>query len=178
MKFRRFVAALGASLLLLIVPAIAEQIPTKLRVRVVSRDAKVVGTHVGGASVTVQDVKTGETLAKGLQLGGTGNTEKIMVQPRERFGTVYDVEGTAYFETTLMLERPTEVEVIAEGPLGYPQAVQTSSKTILLVPGKDVLGEGLILELNGFIVQILAPEDGRELTAKTKATIRAKMTMT
>ncbi len=177
MKFRRFVVALGATLLLL-VPALAEQVPTKLRVRVVSRDAKVVGTHVGGASVTIKDLETGEILAKGLQLGGTGNTDKIMVQPRERHGTVYDLEGTAYFETTLMLHRPTPVQVIAEGPLEYPQAVQTSSKTILLVPGKDVLGEGLILELNGFIVEILAPEEGRELTAGTKTTIRAKMTMT
>ena len=177
MKLWRISAIVGAALLFQAL-AVAQQVPTRLRVRVISRDAKVVGTGVGGASVTVRSVETGEILAKGIQLGKTGDTDRIMVQPRERFATVYDTEGTAFFETTLMLDRATPVQVIAEGPLGYPQALQTSSKTILLVPGKDVLGEGLLLELHGFIVQILAPEDGRELPAGSSTTVRAKMTMT
>jgi hypothetical protein len=177
MKLRRFSVIVGAALLFQTL-VLAEQVPTRLRVRVVSRDAKVVGTGVGGASVTIRNLETGAILAKGIQLGKTGDTDKIMVQPRERFATVYDTEGAAFFETTLMLERATPVQVTAEGPLGYPQALQSSSKTLLLVPGKDVLGEGLLLELNGFIVQILAPEDGRELSAGFSTTVRAKMTMT
>ena len=41
-----------------------------------------------------------------------------------------------------MLERATVVEVTAEGPLGTPQSTQRASKTLLLVPGQDVLGGG------------------------------------
>ena len=57
---------------------------TKVLVRVVSKDAKVIGSGVGGASVRIVNARTGETLAQGKQEGGTGDTDRIMEQPRRR----------------------------------------------------------------------------------------------
>lgn len=153
----------------------AEALPTKVRVRAVSRDAKIIGTGVGGALITIQDSETGEILARGMQLGGTGDTDRIMVAPRTRNATVYDTEKGAYFEAVLMLDHPTQVEVIAEGPMGFPQAVQRASKSLLLVPGKDIGGEGILLEIHGFIVRLLSSPD---LPAGRPAEVKARLNMT
>lgn len=135
---------------------------TRLTVRVVAHDAKVIGSNVGGARVTVRDVATGEVLAEGVQEGSTGSTERIMLRPHRRGETLYGTEGAAAFVATLPLERPTRVEVVGEGPLGTPHAAQRASKTTVLLPGRHVEGEGLILELNGFTVRIdsVAPAAG------------------
>ncbi len=138
-------------------PAVGQSVPTRLLVRAVSRDAKIIGTNVGGAEVTIRDVETGSVLAQGTQLGSTGSTELIMTKPRERGGTVFDTEDAGGFLATLEISEPTLVEVTAEGPLGTPQAVQRSSKTLWMVPGKDVLGEGLVLVLNGFTIRLESP---------------------
>lgn len=62
----------------------AEKVPTKVIVRVVSKDAKVIGSGVGGALVRIKNLETGETLAQGKQDGGTGDTDRIMVKPHRR----------------------------------------------------------------------------------------------
>ena len=158
-------------------PAAAQAIPTKVMVRAVSRDAKVIQDPVGGARITIREVATGTVLAQGVQRGRSGNTELIMVQPRMRGATVYDTPGTAGFLATLMLDRPTVVEITAEGPLGYPQATQRASKTLLLVPGQHLLGEGVLLEIHGFIVDLLAPVAGVEVRAGQPLPVRVKVTM-
>ena len=71
----------------------ADKIPTKIIVRVVSRDAKVIGSGVGGALVRIKNLETGEILAQGNQEGGTGDTERIMVQPRRRGEAIYGTSG-------------------------------------------------------------------------------------
>ena len=153
----------------------AEGIPTRIRVRAVSRDAKTIGSSVGGVLITITDVSTKQILARGLQLGESGDTSKIM-GPRERGAVVYDTPGAAVFETSLLLERPTVVEVSAEGPLNFPQAVNRSSKTLLLVPGQDVLGEGILLEIHGFIVKILSPDT--DATLGSNLDVKVLLTMT
>ncbi|MGI9294983.1 MAG: hypothetical protein ACR2PS_13455, partial [Pseudomonadales bacterium] len=40
--------------------------PTEISVHVLSRDAKFVGTSMGGARVVIENVQTGEVLAQGL----------------------------------------------------------------------------------------------------------------
>ena len=159
-------------------PAAAQAIPTNVMVRAVSRDAKVIQDPVGGARITIREVATGNVLAQGVQQGGSGNTELIMVKPRARGATVFDTPGTAGFLATLMLDRPTVVEITAEGPLGNPQATQRASKTLLLVPGQHVLGEGVLLEIHGFIVDLLAPVAGAEVRAGQPLPVRVKVTMT
>ncbi len=159
-------------------PAAAQAIPTKVMVRAVSRDAKVIQDPVGGARITIREVATGTVLAQGVQRGRSGNTELIMVKPRARGATVYDTPGTAGFLATLQLARPTVVEITAEGPLGNPQATRRASKTLLLVPGQHLLGEGVLLEIHGFIVDLVAPVAGAEVRAGQPLPVRVKVTMT
>jgi len=172
-------AGLALTGLFLAAPTVAEgQVaPTKVLVRVVSHDAKIIGSGVGGASVTIRDAVTGQVLALGRQEGSTGDTRRIMLEPRRRDGTVYNTDGAAGFLATLELEEPTVVEITAEGPLATPQARQRASKTMLLVPGKDVVGEGVILELMGFTVILASPSDSGSAAAGRPFEIRATVTM-
>ena len=155
----------------------AEKIGTKVIVRVVARDAQVIGSGVGGAFVRIKNLETGEILAEGKQEGGTGSTERIMIQPHRRGETVYGTFGSAYFEAKIPLDRPTEVEIDAEAPLSYPQAIQKGSKTLTLIPGKDVLGEGIVIELNGLIVNILSPSPKENLKGGEAVSVRAEVRM-
>ncbi len=159
------------------IPVEAEGLPTKVLVRAVSRDAKVLGTYVGGARITIRDLKHNKILAQGLQQGGTGDTMQIMIRPRQRGDTVYGTQGTAGFLSTLTLEKPTVVEITAEGPLNSPQATQRSSKTLLLVPGQDILGEGVLLEIHGFIVTLLSPERNKPVSSGRPLEVVATVVM-
>lgn len=148
---------------------------TKVTVRAVSRDAKILGDGVGGARVTIRDVDTGALLATGIQTGGTGDTRRIMHEPHERGSVVYDTEGAAAFRATLDITRPTRIEVVAEGPLKYPHALQRASQTLLLIPGQHVEGDGVLLEIPGFIVDApptMMTDSGQPFV------LRAKVTMT
>lgn len=155
-----------------------EAVATKVMVRAVSRDAKVLGDKVGGVKITIKDAQTGKVLAEGIQKGETGDTKLIMIEPRRRGANVFNTEGTAGFAATLMLKRPTQVEITADGPLGFPQARQKVSKTLLLVPGQDILGDGIILEIHGFIVNILSPNKTERVVTDTPFEIRATVNLT
>jgi hypothetical protein len=152
-------------------------IPTTVRVRAVSRDAKILSSAVGGARITIRDEATGTVLAEGFQEGGSGETDAIMLQPRRRHASVYDTPGAGLFEATLSLESPTVVEITAEGPLGYPQATRTAAKTMLLVPGENILGDGVLLEIHGFIVEIESPPPDSRPAAGHRLEIRATVRM-
>jgi len=154
-----------------------EKITTKVIVRVVARDAQVIGSGVGGALVLIKNLETGEILAEGKQEGGAGSTERIMVEPRRRGETVYGTVGSASFEAKIPLGRPTQVEIDAEAPLGYPQALQKGSKTLTLIPGMDVLGEGIVIELNGLIVNVLSPSSKESLKGGEGLLVRAEVRM-
>src|SRR5687768_8165705 len=125
---------------------------TNVIVRAVSRDAKVIGDLTGGARITIRAVESGTVLATGIQKGGTGDTKQIMQTPRTRGADAYDSAGAAAFRATVDIARPMRVEVSAEGPLQYPQAMQKASTTMLLVPGRHIEGDGIVLEIPGFIV--------------------------
>ncbi len=153
----------------------AQAIPTRVMVRVIARDAKIIGSGVGGVEVRVVNAETGELLARGQQQGGTGDTRRIMTMPHERGMTVYDTEGAAGFLAEIPLDEPTMVNISASGPLDYPQAMASASKNLLLVPGEHVEGDGVILELHGFIVEILSPEPMTPLGARLEVTARVHM---
>lgn len=176
--FLRFVVVflVSVNIIFLLAPLSfsAEKISTKVIVRIVSRDAKVIGSGVGGAFVRIKNLGTGEILAQGKQEGGTGDTERIMVQPRKRGETLYGTPDAAFFQAEIPLNKPTQVEIYTEAPLGYPHAIQKGSKTLTLIPGKNILGEGVTIELNGLIVNILSPSPkeglkrGKEVVIKTE----------
>lgn len=144
---------LPAAALLFAAPLLA--VPTTVTVRAISRDAKVIGSGVGGAKITIREVASGKVLAEGIQEGGTGDTQKIMTDPHARNGEPYSGETAASFVATVDIDAPTVVEIAASGPLKYPQAVQKATKTMLLVPGQHITGEGVLLEIHGFIIDIL-----------------------
>jgi hypothetical protein len=150
-------------------------IPTQITVRVVAHKAMVVGDEVGGARVTITDVATGAILATGLQQGDAGDQNQIMRTPRLMEEAHYSTRPSAAFRATLPLERPTLVEITAQGPLAYPQAQQKVSKTILLIPGRDITGDGIPMLLHGFIVQIEQPTGGESLIGKEDVRLRASV---
>ena len=152
-----------------------DAVPTQVRVRVVSHDAKLIGSNVGGARIVIQDAATGAVLAEGMQAGSTGDTERIMVTPHERGATIYGTEDAAGFLATLDLARPITVDVTAYGPMEPAHAMQRATKRMLLVPGQDVLGEGVLLELNGFTVRLLDVPHRAE--AEAPMPVRAHVTM-
>ncbi len=155
-------------------PAAAQEQETTVTVRVLAHDAKLIGSGVGGAAVSIRDAATGELLAKGVHQGGTGDTNLIMREPADRGATRLATEGAAAFSATLSLAGPTRVEIHAEAPLGSPPEERVrATRTLLLLPGQDVVGEGIVMELYGFTVGILAPEDG----GAWDGTVRARITM-
>jgi hypothetical protein len=155
----------------------ADNIPTKIIVRVVSKDAKVIGSGVGGALIRIKNLETGENLAQGKQEGGTGDTERIMVKPRQRGEPVYETPESAFFQAEIPLSKPTQIEVYAEAPLGYPQSIQRGTKTLTLIPGKHILGEGVLIELHGLIVNILEPVSAMRLKGGEKVRVKAEVRM-
>ena len=179
MKTRGLSVAIAFAILIFVSPLIAQTggKETKVMIRAIARDAKVIGTHVGGARITVKDAATGEILAQGIQQGGTGDTDVIMKKPHTRGMTVFSAGDASGFLAVLHLDKPTVVEISAEGPLGNAQATQRSSKTLLLVPGEDVLGDGILLEIHGFIVTSLAPLPDAKIKAGTPFEVRATVTM-
>jgi hypothetical protein len=143
-------------LFLLYCAEIQAQEATTIIIRAKSKDAKFIGTSMGGARVNIHNSETGELLATGLISGTTGNTDLIMHKAHER-GQLLSDDATAKFETSLLLEKPVfaNVEVIA--PLGQKQATVKSSTQLWLIPGKHLLGDGIVLEFPGFVVDIQEP---------------------
>ncbi len=180
MNIRRLSTAI-AVMILICAPSLLAQTSgkeTKVMIRAIARDAKVIGQHVGGAKITVRDAATGEILAQGMQSAGTGDTDLIMKKPHTRGMTIYNTPDASGYLAVLHLDKPTVVEITAEGPLGSPQATQRASKTMLLVPGEDVLGEGVLLEIHGFIVTALTPQPDAKVKVGSPLEVRATVTMT
>jgi hypothetical protein len=150
-------------------------VATDVLVRVVADGAMVLGDAVGGARVTITDVATGTVLASGLQQGEAGDQNQIMRTPRIMAEPRYSSRAAAAFRATLHLERPTLVEISAQGPLAYPQAAQRAGKTVLLIPGQDLTNDGIVLRLYGFIVQIEHPKPGESLIARDDVKLRASI---
>ena len=141
--------------------------PTDITVRVISRDAKFIGTSMGGVRVTLRDAETRNILATGVTKGGTGNTNLIMHKDRGRRAQLSS-EGAAKFEATLDLDEPRLIEVEAYGPLGQPQAAHRVTSSQWIVPGAHLSGgDGWLIEMPGFVVDILAPPAHVKLPAGT-----------
>ncbi|OGQ13019.1 MAG: hypothetical protein A2026_04020, partial [Deltaproteobacteria bacterium RBG_19FT_COMBO_46_12] len=170
---------ISVNIIFLLVPPCfsVEKVLTKVIVRVVSKDSKVIGSGVGGALVRIKNLETGEILAQGKQEGGTGDTDRIMVQPRKRGAVIFGTPDAAFFQAEIPLDKPTQIEIYTEAPLGYPHANQKGSKTLTLIPGKHILGEGVIIELNGLIVNILSPSPKESLKKGEGVLVRAEVRM-
>src|SRR3979490_2431274 len=179
MKVSRLLSTIVFATAVLVAPLFARPAgkETKVMVRAIARDAKIIGKAVGGTRITIREVSSGKVLAEGMLQDGTGDTALIIEKPHVRGEKIYDTPGASGFLAVLNLERPTVGEGTAEGPLGSPGATQRSSKTLLLVPGEDILGDGIVLEIHGFIVKTLAPQVGTKVKVGMPLEVNVTVTM-
>ncbi len=154
---------------------VAEAVETKLVIRAQSKDAKFVGTKMGGALVVIRDSKTGNVLAEGLTAGDTGNTQTIMMEPKTRFGRIAD--GAARFETSLDIHEPTLITITAAAPYMYKDNMIESSTQMWLIPGKDIAGEGVIIEIPGFSIDARTPAKAQLVNNSAAIPIEAGIVM-
>ena len=129
---------------------------TKLIVRAKARDAKFIGSSLGGAHVIIRNKVNNEILAEGKTVGSTGNTGLIMNTARERGVAIAD-EQTAHFLASIDIEEPTFISIEVIAPFSGKQAQSRASTDLWLIPGKHILGDGIIIEFPGFIVDVLKP---------------------
>jgi hypothetical protein len=150
-------------------------VDTDIVIRVVAAGAMVLGDEVGGARITITDVETGRLLATGVQHGESGDQNQIMRTPRVMEEPRYTSRPSGSFHATLPLDKPTLVEIAAQGPLRYPAAMKRTSTTVLLMPGHDLTNDGIVLPLYGYIVQIETPSPGQPLMAKDDVKLTASI---
>jgi hypothetical protein len=140
---------------------------TTVVVRAKSKDAKFIGTSMGGAHVTIRRSDDGRILAQGLTQGGTGDTTRLMVEPIQRGRPLADASA-AKFEATINIDAPALVTIEARAPYAQRQSLITSSTEIWLIPGKHVVGDGVILEIPGLAVDVLSPQTPEDVTMGDK----------
>ena len=108
-------AFLAVILLAVIVSfGVSEAVQTNVIIRAKSKDAKFIGTKMGGAMVVVRDSETGKVLAEGLTAGSTGDTGKIMMEPKARFRSIAD--GAAKFEAVIDIDEPVLITIDVAAP--------------------------------------------------------------
>lgn len=175
MKSHLFKFSAVVSVTLLASTAWAE--PTQITIRVLSKDAKFIGTSMGGMQVTLRDSHTGEILASGVTRGGTGDTKRLMHENGGRRTRLSD-PSAAKFETTLDLAEPRLIEAEAYGPLAQPQAAHRVVSSQWVIPGRSLSGgDGWVLELPGFVVDVLAPPAHVKLAGASGVDVRANVVM-
>jgi len=136
-------------------PASAEE--TRLVIRALTQDAKFIGTGMTGMRVIVEDADTGEILDQGVTRGATGNTARILLEPKARYGAISDETSAAYV-AKLDLAEPRRIRVTVRGPIAQPQVGAEASSVRWVLPGKHVEGgDGWLLIVPGFAVDILSP---------------------
>lgn len=150
--------------------------PTRLVVRAKAKDAKFIGSSIGGARIIVRDALSGSVLAEGLTEGSTGNTQKIMEQPHVRYQELSD-EETAAFTATIDIDKPTLLTIEGYGPWQQPQARIQVQSQLWLIPGKDIDGDGLVLEFPGFVVNVLSPQTHESISAGTGIAVTANVVL-
>ena len=129
---------------------------TEVIVRARAKDAKYIGNSIGGAYVIIKDKLTGRVLGEGKTDGNTGNTQQLLQTPLNRNQATVDLQ-TSKFLAKIHLSEPVFVEVEVIAPFQYKNAQIKASTELWLIPGKHILGEGIILEIPGFMVDILKP---------------------
>lgn len=146
---------------------------TKVTVRAKAKDAKFIGSSLGGALIMIKNANTGELLAKGLTTGSTGNTTLIMKEAHVRNKGITD-DATAKFNASLRIDEPTFVTVEALAPANAINAQVHAKTQLWILPGKDMVGEGIILEIPGFVIDLISPQRHAKLSMAEKEEIDIK----
>lgn len=156
-------------------PVRAQPVSTTIVVRAKAKDAKFVGSSMGGVSIVIKNTETGEILASGITRGSTGDTEILMRTPKTR-SMKLSTGGAAKFEAEVFLSEPVFATVEARGPLAQKQSQVRASTQLWLIPGKDITGDGILLELPGFSVDVLKPQ-AHETVTENSVSIKANVVM-
>ena len=90
--------------------------PTTIIIRAKAKDAKFIGSSLGGALVIIRNATNGQILAEGITRGSTGNTSSIMSEPHDRYTQLSD-DNTAKFEAILDLDAPTLLSITVHAPI-------------------------------------------------------------
>ncbi|POY39391.1 hypothetical protein C3K47_00280 [Solitalea longa] len=171
-------AVLTAFLLFLSLTLFAET--TRAVVRAHAKDAKFIGTGIGGAYVVIRNDLTGEILAKGLTTGASGNTELIMNTAIKRNDRLTD-DQTAKFIGIVDIDEPVFVTIEVTAPVNRKNAAIKVSTQVWLIPGKHIEGDGIVLEVPGFILDVLAPQTHQVIPSASlkdnKVLIKANLVM-
>lgn len=149
---------------------------TSITIRAKAKDAKFIGSSIGGAKILVKNALTGEIMAGGITTGSTGNTDLIMKQDLKRNQQLSD-ENTAGFTANLDIDKPVFVTVEAYAPVNKKQATVMSSTQLWVIPGKDITGDGVVLDVPGFVVDILTPKTHERISQDSNIEIRANIVM-
>jgi len=176
MRLRLLTALLAVPMLTsLSAPARAER--TDVDVRVMARGAKFLGGYAAPVRVVLTDADTGETLARGLTAGTTGDTARIMDAKAGRDKTLSS-QDSAVFHASLDIDRPRRVTLSATGPLSQPQATTTATSTQWILPGRHLTGgDGWRVELPGLIVDLASPVAYQQVKAGTVLPLRVGVTL-
>lgn len=140
-------------------------VETKVMIRAKARDAKFIGSSLGGAHIIIRNKTNQQILAEGKTTGSTGNTDLIMKNPKTRTTAIAD-EKTAGFMANIDLDEPTFVSIEVISPYNLKQAQAKVSTELWLIPGKHILGDGIVLEIPGFIIDILKPRTHQYISLK------------
>jgi len=143
----------------------ASAVETKVMIRAKARDAKFIGSSLGGAHIIVRNKTNQQILAEGNTTGSTGNTDLIMKNPKTRTTSIAD-EKTAGFMANIDINEPTFVSIEVISPYNLKQAQVVVTTELWLIPGKHILGDGIILEIPGFIIDILKPRTHQYISLK------------
>jgi hypothetical protein len=135
---------------------------TEVIVRAKAKDAKFIGDSIGGAYVIIRDTANRNILAEGKTSGSTGNTDLIMNAPIQRGRAIAD-DSTAHYRASVDINEPVFVDIEVLSPFNHRQAQVRASTQIWLIPGRHILGEGIVLEIPGFIIDVLEPRTHRYL---------------
>ena len=138
-----------AALTLATLPALAVTTDVKIQVR--AMDAKFIGSGVGGMNVVVENAQTGSLLASGRITGATGDTTALMKEGQTR-GHAPATPNAASFTASIDIDRPVLARVRITGPLDVPQSIRDLSVTQWVLPGRDQVDPGVVLQLPGLIV--------------------------
>lgn len=163
-------------LLLLALSVASYALPTTLTIRAKAKDAKFIGSSIGGAQVIVRNKLTGEILAQGKTTGSTGNTDLIMRVPVERYKPLAD-DQTAAFVAVLDIASPTFVTIEVKATVSVQQATITATTELWVIPGKHVVGDGIVVEIPGFAVEILQPVTHQTVSLVSPVILRANVVM-
>lgn len=150
---------------------------TNFVVTVKARDGQFIGTAAGGARIMIRDRRTGDVIAGGNTFGHSGDTDILMADSHKRDAVLLS-SNSARYEFSLEFWEPTPVTITATAPLAQPQSEVTVSEDMILIPGKDYTsGNGIMLEIPGFAVDVTSPIPNQKfkLTPKNPVTIEANV---